>query len=94
MSAAQCPPPPDQEGLPAGGAEQAGGPERDETGPEPEATEPGDASPPGAATAAEPRRGADDPVLPSQTADDTDTDWRDRDDSGDDHYLRERPPHW
>lgn len=47
-----------------------------------------------AAAAAEPLRGADDPVLPSQTADDTDNDWRDRDDSGDDHYLRERPPHW
>ncbi len=37
------------------------------------------------------------PVLPTQTGDDTDRgwggrDWDERDD--DERYLRERPPHW
>jgi hypothetical protein len=38
------------------------------------------------------------PVLPTRTADDTDTGWgerwRDEPDSDDERYLRERPPHW
>ena len=58
--------------------------------------EPGAADSPDPSVSGRPvvRRPADDPVLPTQTTDDTDTDWRDRDDSGDDRYLRERPPHW
>jgi len=36
----------------------------------------------------------EEPVLPGQTSDDTDADWRDREDSPDDRYLCERPPHW
>jgi hypothetical protein len=46
---------------------------------------------------AEPRD--DEPVLPTQTSDDVDSDWRDRErddstDADDERYLRERPPHW
>lgn len=42
------------------------------------------------------KRSDDEPVLPEQTSDDVDTDWRDRDGFRDDdeRYLRERPPHW
>ncbi len=46
--------------------------------------------------------GDDEPVLPDQTADDTDAGWgegRDREDGtggrdDDERLLRERPPHW
>ncbi len=41
--------------------------------------------------------GPEDPVLPEQTGDDTDSaggDWREDDQDGDDWLERERPPHW
>jgi hypothetical protein len=44
-------------------------------------------------TAARPREVPDLPVLPEQTGDDVDTDWRERGDD-DDRLTRERPPHW
>ena len=38
----------------------------------------------------------DEPVLPDQTADDTDRGWGERDDdlSDDERLIREKPPHW
>jgi len=39
----------------------------------------------------------DEPVLPDQTADDTDRGWGERDDdelSDDELLIREKPPHW
>jgi hypothetical protein len=36
----------------------------------------------------------DPPVLPDQTADDTDRGWGEWTGSDDDRLLRERPPHW
>ena len=34
------------------------------------------------------------PVLPEQTRDDLDDDWRERPQDDDDRFNRERPPHW
>jgi len=34
------------------------------------------------------------PVLPEQTKDDLDEDYRDRPQDDDDRFTRERPPHW
>jgi hypothetical protein len=36
----------------------------------------------------------DEPVLPSQTRDDTARDWGERHETNDDRLLAERPPHW
>ena len=39
----------------------------------------------------------DEPVLPDQTADDTDRGWGERDEdelSEDERLIREKPPHW
>lgn len=44
---------------------------------------------------AEPPAPDDRPVLPSRSEDETDIGWGDHPDpSPDDHYLRDRPPHW
>lgn len=34
------------------------------------------------------------PVLPEQTADDTDQGWGERGSGNDDRLIEERPPHW
>jgi hypothetical protein len=36
----------------------------------------------------------DEPVLPEQTRDDTDSGWGERAYTNDDRLLEERPPHW
>jgi hypothetical protein len=36
----------------------------------------------------------DEPVLPEQTRDDTDSGWGDSAKDDDERLLRERPPHW
>ena len=38
--------------------------------------------------------GDDEPVLATQTRDDTDRGWGERSDSNDDRLLEDRPPHW
>jgi hypothetical protein len=34
------------------------------------------------------------PVMPTQTRDDTDAGWGERDRSNDDRLVEDRPPHW
>lgn len=36
----------------------------------------------------------DPPVLPEQTADDTDRGWGERESGNDDRLIEDRPPHW
>jgi len=38
--------------------------------------------------------GDDAPIVPEQTADDTDRGWGERAGSNDDRLLEDRPPHW
>lgn len=57
-------------------------------------TSPDAAPEPAAAVAAAPAAAAREPLLPEQSAEDTDAAWGEYPERSDDRLYRDRPPHW